>query len=155
MESTKIIVREFAECDGELVKAFFNQMSGETRAFFDRNRGNFLNAMKFFEGQDINTIRWMAVENDRMIGYVFLWETDKSIPWLGIAVAEDSMGKNLGRLLLQKASEYCLSHGKGGVFLTTHIANLRAQSLYEKFGYERLGIHNCGEILYALRFSEK
>jgi len=42
--------------------------------------------------------------------------------------------------------------GKGGILLTTHIANLRGQGLYEGCGYEYLGVHTSGERLYLKRF---
>ena len=94
----------------------------------------------------------MALDGDRMAGYLFLWDLNKSVPWLGIAVAEAYKGKHLGRILMQTAKEYAMAQGKGGILLTTHVANLRGQGLYERSGYERLGIHTSGEILYLLRF---
>lgn len=145
-------IRKFEMEDRILVEQFFNQMGGETRAFFNRARWNEKDALGFFEGKDRNVVRWMALDGETMVGYVFVWGLDKKVPWLGIAVAEDYKGKRLGQKLLQTAYEYALAEGKGGILLTTHVANLRAQALYERCGYERLGMHASGEILYILRF---
>jgi len=147
-----VTIREFEAPDKERVQVFFHQMGGETRAFFDRGNGNQRGALGFFEGTDKNVVRWLAIDQERMVGYVFLFELDYDVPWLGIAVAEDFKGRHLGRRLMQTAHEYARTHHKGGVLLTTHVANIRGQGLYERLGYERLGMHSTGEVLYLLRF---
>lgn len=154
MDFNALQIRTFELNDYALVKSFFSQMSGETRAFFDRGSGNSSNALGFFESKDQNVIRWMALDKGCMVGYVFLWDLDKGVPWLGIAVAEDYKGKHLGRRLMKTAHDYALSQGKGGILLTTHVANIRGQGLYERCGYERQGMHTNGEVLYLLRFSK-
>lgn len=148
-------IREFDRTtDFERVKQFFSQMGGESRAFFNRGGGNENNALRFFEIDkcDPNTVYFMALDGDRMAGYLFLWDMDKSIIWLGIAVAEDWKGRHLGRDLMAYAEDYAKAHGKGGILLTTHTANLRGQGLYEHAGYERLGMHISGEFLYLKSF---
>ena len=147
-----IIIRPFNSEDRALVSAFFDQMGGETRAFFNRGDGNRRTAMKFFEGGQDNTARFLAEACGRMVGYVFLWDMDRSVPWLGIAVAEDWKGRHLGRRLLEHAHAYARAHGKGGVLLTTGFANVRGQGLYERMGYEHIGTHTIGEKLYIRRF---
>lgn len=148
----QIIIRPFRADDRDLVVAFFDQMSGETRGFFDRGHGNRTVALKFFDGDSSSTDRFMAVADGRMVGYVFLFDMDTSVPWLGIAVAEDLKGKHLGRRLIDHAHNHARQSGKGGVMLTTSFGNVRGQSLYERMGYERLGIHTSSEILYIYRF---
>ncbi len=152
MDVNTLVIRQFKTSDRHLVEAFFDQMGGETRAFFDRAGGNRNGALGFFEGKDRNTLRWLALEGDRVVGYLFLWDVDKGVPWLGICVAEDYKGKRLGRRLMQTAREYAEDAGKGGILLTTHVSNLRGQGLYGRCGYERLGMHTDGEVLYLLRF---
>ena len=147
-------IRPFHPDDLERVQAFFAQMGGESRAFFNRGSWNEKKALRFFsESDDIQ--RFMAVDGDRMVGYLFLWDWDKSVPWLGIAVAEDWKGRHLGRKLMRHARDHAILHGKGCILLTTHIANLRGQGLYERCGYQRLGMHESGEVLYLLRFDAK
>lgn len=73
-------IRQFYNDDRSLVEDFFSNMGGESRALFDRNSGNRNSALCFFEGKDKNVIRWMMLDDDKMIGYVFLWDLDKSIP---------------------------------------------------------------------------
>lgn len=148
----QISIRPFCEDDRSLVVDFFDQMSGETRGFFDRGHGNRMTALKYFDGDKSSTDRFMAVVDGRMVGYVFLWDMDTGVPWLGIAVAEHLKGKHLGRRLIEHAHNHARQCGKGGVMLTTSFGNVRGQSLYERMGYERLGIHISSEILYVYRF---
>lgn len=151
-------IRPFEKSDAPLVQAFFDGMGGESRAFFNRGHGNERWAMSFFSDDpaDIERnryiLRWMALEDGEMIGYVFLWELDKAVPWLGIAVSDRLKGRGLGKTLLAHARAYAEGEGKGGILLTTHTANLRGQSLYEGQEYQRMGMHTSGEILYLLRF---
>ena len=147
-----ILIREFTMDDRAKVEAFFDQMGGETRAFFDRGGGNRSTALKFFDGTAHNTVYFLAEQSGEMVGYLFLWDMDRSVIWLGIAVREGFKGKGLGRKLMNYSIEYARSQSKGGILLTTHIANMRGQALYEGVGFERLGVHVSGEILYLIRF---
>ena len=42
---------------------------------------------------------------------------------------------------------------KGGILLTTHMANVRAQALYTRCGFEQRGVHGqSNELLFLKRF---
>lgn len=140
--------------DRDMMVQFFDQMGPEARVLFNRNNGNRNWAMQYFEGTDkLAMRRWVADDNGRMAGYVFLWDVDTMIPWLGIAVAEYMRGQHFGEKLIRTAEQWCREQGKGGIMLTTHMANVRAQALYERCGFERLGVHSASnELLYLLRF---
>lgn len=147
-------IRLFQQDDKDRVQSFFNRMGGESRSFFNRGHGNENWAMEYFSGQERNPniLRWMMTDGSKMLGYVFLWDTNTSIPWLGIAVAEEEKGKGLGKQLMRHALDWAKKNGKGGVLLTTHVSNLRGQGLYEGQGFERMGMHTSGEVLYLHRF---
>jgi GNAT superfamily N-acetyltransferase len=106
-------IRQFRADDLGRVNAFFDLMGGESRAFFNRCDGNRRGALRFFDGDDSNSIRWMMLDGDKMIGYVFLWDTGKSVVWLGIALADGYKGKGLGAILLSHAKEWAVENGKG------------------------------------------
>lgn len=153
LNSVDVTIRPFRQGDQEMVQAFFDQMGPETRGFFNRNHGNERGALAFFnEGPSAEVERFLAERDGKMIGYVFLFGNEYKVPWLGIAVSEDAKGCHLGTRLIEYAKEFALAHGKGGILLTTHQANLRGQVLYEKCGFERLGNHPSGEVLYFLNF---
>lgn len=148
------VIRLLCQEDKEKFTAFFDQMGPDARLFFNRHNGNQDWAMRFFTGTETQDIlRWVAVDGEEIVGYVFLWDINTSIPWLGIAVAERMRGQHFGEKLITYAKEWAIAHNKGGILLTTHLANLRAQTLYERCGFQRMGIDNTNlELLYLLRF---
>lgn len=152
----KIVIREFCSCqeDKKLVNDFFDNMGFDSKMFFNRGDGNRQNALKFFDGTLKNHTCWMAVQNGKMVGYVFLWDVDKGVVWFGIAVSDELKGKGLGRKLAETAIDYAKDNGKGGVMLTTHCANFRGQALYEKCGFKKIGTDPSGEYLYLLNFDK-
>jgi len=144
--------------DFERVKNFFAQMGGETRGFFNQGGGNERFALGFFDESPPekygNSALFMALDDDKMAGYVFLRDLDKGVLWLGIAVAEDWKGRHLGRDLMRHAETYARERGKGGIMLTTSQANIRGQSLYRRCGYEYIGVHMGGELLFLRNFGD-
>ena len=151
-----ITMRPIVPGDEEKINEFFSVMGPESTAFFNRNRGNQRAALDFCQKQDTNyRLYWMAELDGKMAGYVFLWDCNTSLPWLGIAVREDLKGRHLGRRLIAYAQDYARDEGKGGLQLTTSLANIRGQVLYETMGFKRMGIHPSGEWFYLFRFEDK
>lgn len=153
-------IRPVTLADREMTVAFFDQMGGESRSFFNRADGNRNAMLNCFDTLNLNRRNFIAVETmpdgtERIAGLVFLWALNTKTPWLGIAVAEDWKGKHLGRELIAYAREYCLQHEKCGIFLTTHMANLRGQGLYTRCGFQHLGTEKSGELLFFMPFADK
>lgn len=136
--------------DLALLEAFFDQMGSETRAFFNHGDWNrrFMRETMAGTSNEIS-IHWFALEAGKVAGYVFLTFAETGIPWLGIAIAEDMKGRHLGRKMISIAQDWAKENGKGGIILTTHVANIRGQRLYENCGFKRLGMHTSGEVLYC------
>jgi len=160
-EINEHVIRGFKIGDRELVLEFFNQMGGESRAFFNRGEGNQRDALSFFDknGDEPDRARFLSSVTDDngqeiMTGYVFAWDMQTCVPILGIAVREEYKGKGLGRLLMQYLIDYLKDNNYGGVMLTTSLANIRGQSLYTRMGFEHIGTHTSGEMLYILRFKK-
>jgi RimJ/RimL family protein N-acetyltransferase len=148
-------IRQVTAADRGRIEAFFAQMGEESASFFNVDRGNEKTALDFTDGKLPEHLYFMAVDeaDPTPAGIAFLWDKSKRVPWFGIAVAEKYKGKHLGRRLIAAVRDYCEERGCGGILLTTHKNNLRAQRLYEHCGFERLGVHTSGELLYLLRFS--
>ena len=152
-----ITIRPIVPGDEDMINEFFAVMGPESTAFFNRGRGNQNGTLKFCREQNTDRrIYWMAEDEEgKMAGLVFLWDLHTGIPWLGIAVREDLKGRHLGRKLIAFAQDYAAANGKGGIQLTTHLANLRGQVLYETMGFKRMGMHGeSGEWYYLFRFGE-
>ncbi|MBQ8578285.1 MAG: GNAT family N-acetyltransferase [Clostridia bacterium] len=156
----EIEIRQMTQDDRPMVEAFFAQMGEESASFFNRGRGNERRTLSWFDGGKPDHIFWVAIaENDagekEIAGYVFIWDKDSKIPWLGIAVAEAWKGRHLGRRLIAAVREHCEENGCGGILLTTAQNNFRGQGLYERCGFEKLGVYRDGEFLYLLRFDNR
>ena len=151
-----INIRLIKPGDEDMINEFFSVMGPESRAFVNRRGGNQKFTLKYCKEQPENQRFWMAEADGVMVGLVFLWDLDTSIPWLGIAVRENMKGKQLGRRLIAHAQDYARADGKGGIQLTTHCANLRGQVLYEAMGFTRIGVHGAsGEFYYLFRYTDE
>ena len=152
----KLPIRIIDSGDRALIEAFFAQMGEESTTFFNVNRGNEKTALAYADGKLPRHLYFMAIDEktNTPAGLAFIWDKNTLVPWFGIAIAEEYKGRNLGRRLIAFVRAYCEEHGCGGILLTTAKNNLRGQRLYEHCGFERLGVHENGELLYLLRFEK-
>ena len=150
------IFRALTEKDIALVNEFFDSMGGESRALYNRTDYQRTWALKYCQRQNDPARRyWMAEKDGQMLGFVFLADWNTTIPMLGIGVRDDLKGMHLGSRLMDLAIEEVKKAGKGGIRLTTHIANLRGQMLYEKKGFRCMGQYTNGlEVFYLLWFED-
>ena len=151
-----IVIRPLVPEDRGIIDAFYVQMSAETRALFNPKNHNRRRTHRYLDGKIPNAEEFIAViRHDRtetVAGYCFLWDCNLAIPWLGIAVSEQWKGKGLGQHLISFLIDHVKEAGGGGILLTTHVTNTRAQALYEKMGFTFIGVHTSGEMLFLLRF---
>lgn len=149
----RISVRPMGQGDEALIGEFFDRMGEESRALFNRRDYNRRGVLKYCAKPDPTRRYYMAELDGAMAGYVFFLDWNTSIPALGIAVREDLWGRGLGRMLMEYAQKLAFDEGKGGIQLTTHVANLRAQTLYESVGFSCMGsCKNGTELFYLFRY---
>ena len=149
----EIKMRQIGEGDEALIAEFFAVMGAESRALFNRRGYNERGVLKYCARPDATRKYWMAELDGKMAGYVFFLDFHTSIPELGVAVRSDLQGNGLGRHLVEFAINTAAECGKGGIQLTTHVANLRAQTLYEALGFVCMGACKNGcELFYLYRF---
>ncbi len=151
-----IVLRPMEAGDVGIVNEFFDAMGGESRALYNRTDYQRKWALKYCNEQDPTRRYWVAELDGKMAGFVFLFDWNTTIPMLGIGVRDDLKGVHLGGRLMDYAIEAVKSAGKGGIRLTTHIANLRGQMLYEKKGFKCMGqANNPLEVFYLLWFKDE
>ena len=153
-ESKKgISLRPFDTGDAYLINEFFDSMGGESRAFFNRREYNRKGALKYCKSEDPTRKYWLFLHDGKMGGYVFFLDWNTGIPTLGLAIRDELRGKHIGRELVEFAKNVAREAGKGGIQLTTHLANVRAQALYEATGFNCIGVCKGGtEFFYLCRF---
>ena len=149
----QVNIRELTEDDVSLIENFFDCMGKESCAVFNRRDYNRRGALRACKTPDATRRYWIAEWEGVMVGYVFFLDWNTTIPALGIAVRDECQGRGLGRRLMEFAKDAVKDAGKGGIQLTTHVANLRAQVLYESVGFTCMGsCKNGTELSYLLRF---
>ena len=135
------------------VNSFFDKMGGESRAFFDRRGYNRKRAVDFCLGKAPYSRYFGAFLGDKLSGLVFLLDSDTGIPEIGVALRDELRGQGLGHELVRFGIERARELGAGGLYLTTHVANVRAQALYESEGFRPVGTAKDGtELAYLLKF---
>ena len=148
-----LTVREFTSDYVEAISIFFDRMGPESRSVFNRRDYNRRGILKFASRPDHTRKYYLALLDGEVAGYFFFLDNDSSIPELGLAVRDDLSGRGIGTHLVSLAKEMALAAGKGGIQLTTHVANLRAQTLYESAGFVNKGLCKNGtELFYLLNF---
>ena len=154
---------DYLNCDGVIIRPFegavdnfFSSLSPESIALFDRCGHNKKKALSFIDTPARNKAYFLAELDGEMLGYVFFFDNEKKVPGVGLVVADKAQGMHLGTRLMKYAIDYAKNIGKGGIYLTTGVCNLRAQMLYEKSGFEFMGQYKNGkEYFYLLRFDEE
>jgi ribosomal-protein-alanine N-acetyltransferase len=98
--------------------------------------GHLLNALKglLYPNKD------PVVPDNSLLGFVGLWFMAGEAHITAIAVEEESRGKGLGELLLIGSIELAMSQQAREMSLEARVSNYVAQSLYEKYGFEKVGI---------------
>ena len=151
-----LLFREMRPGDRAGMEAFYKGLSERSAAFFNVEHGNERRTMDFFGPAPRPNHRYFVAESGGEIaGHLFIWDTDTKIPWLGICVADAFQGKGVGTYMLSSLFGLLQKEGYGGLLLRTAARNTAAQRLYEKCGFERLGTHPSGEILYLKRFAKE
>ena len=152
----KLTVREVIPSDTDLIKDFFAAMGAESRALFNRRGFNERGILKYLSRPDATRKYFLALIDGKMAGYFFFLDFETSIPEMGIAVRDDLHGMGLGTHLVALAKKTAINEKKGGLQLTTHVANLRAQTLYESAGFVNRGrCKNGSELFYLWSYRKK
>jgi ribosomal-protein-alanine N-acetyltransferase len=82
----------------------------------------------------------VALDGDRVVGYAGLCAYPDEAFVQTIAVAADAQGAGLGARLLQALLDEAARRRKTTVSLEVRADNGRAQRLYERFGFRRIGV---------------
>lgn len=140
--------------DREQISKFFSLMGEESSGFFNVDHGNEIRVNEFFENGKKDHLFYVFELDGEIIGLTFLWDIDRTVPKMGIAVRDDVKGQGVGGRFLDSLLSNMRRDGYAGVILTTAVNNLRAQRLYQSRGYERLGIAENDEFIYIKRFEK-
>ena len=97
-------------------------------------RGNFEDSLRAgYEAQ-------MLLDGDAVVGYFVAMKGVDEVHLLNITVAPESQGRGLGRLLLEALCLWSRQQGAQWLWLEVRVSNQRAQLVYERHGFRRVGM---------------
>ncbi len=103
------------------------------------SRGMFWSELAHSRGAQATRRYVVAEENGRIVGYAGLVASGDQADIQTIAVARDHWGTGLGARLLTELLRAASAFECSEVMLECRVDNVRAQRLYERFGFEPIG----------------
>ncbi|MEV1077807.1 ribosomal protein S18-alanine N-acetyltransferase [Streptomyces sp. NPDC050211] len=103
------------------------------------SRGMFWSELAHARGPAATKRYVVAVDEDRLVGYAGLAASGDLADIQTIAVTRDHWGTGLGGLLLTELLRAATAFECAEVMLECRIDNVRAQKLYERYGFEAIG----------------
>ncbi|MEV6593301.1 ribosomal protein S18-alanine N-acetyltransferase [Streptomyces acidicola] len=111
------------------------------------SRGMFWSELAHARGPEATRRYVVAVQGDRLVGYAGLAAGAGSDSGSGattadvqtVAVARDQWGTGLGARLMAELLRAATSFDCAEIMLECRVDNVRAQKLYERFGFEAIG----------------
>jgi ribosomal-protein-alanine N-acetyltransferase len=82
----------------------------------------------------------VAKENDEIVGFAGIWISPIDVEITNIVTKKDERKKGIGSLLLEKLIEMAKQTEKDNISLEVNENNIAAGCLYEKYGFEVVGI---------------
>lgn len=81
----------------------------------------------------------LLVAGESIIGYYVAMKGVDEVHLLNITVAPAYQGQGWGRIMLDALSLWSRSQGAQWLWLEVRVGNVRAQQVYERYGYRRVG----------------
>ncbi len=135
-----IHIRLLSEIDLLALQTFNKNLSEKTRSQFLPHNYEERIVLKFIDRNKKNIDRiYVALSEDVIIGYFFLWDFIKPFPVLGIGISDSFQGQGLGKKMMGVLIEDAKANGNNGILLTTVLTNESAYQLYLKMGFKYLG----------------
>ncbi|MDG9708290.1 ribosomal protein S18-alanine N-acetyltransferase [Streptomyces sp. DH10] len=103
------------------------------------SRGMFWSELAHARGPEASRKYLVAEEGERIVGYAGVASSGEQADIQTIAVTRDYWGTGLGGRLLSELLRAATAFECAEVMLECRVDNIRAQKLYERFGFEAIG----------------
>ncbi|MEU7055207.1 ribosomal protein S18-alanine N-acetyltransferase [Streptomyces sp. NPDC046197] len=104
------------------------------------SRGMFWSELAHSRGPEATRRYVVAEEGDRIVGYAGLVASGEQADVQTLSVARDRWGSGLGPQLLTELLRAATAFECAEVMLECRVDNARAQKLYERFGFQPIGL---------------
>lgn len=137
-----ITIREFQEQDGQEVSfvqftSFKSYLKDLMEIDEPRPAEYWVNAMKYLKTEDYENITFVAVDNDKVVGFISITSALKRR--LGtlqrIGVTPDCNGKGIGKMLFEAADQFWRQRNMRKVATCVSSINPGALKFYQKCGF--------------------
>lgn len=136
----EISYRLLQKGDEDALRNFHENLSERSKTLFTPHAyDNDTIAKAVARVENGNDLCYVAVAEDKIVAYFFLWWYDTEFPVLGIGIIDDYHGQGLGRQIMELLVEKAKEANCSAVELTTNLDNHGAFALYEKIGFICLG----------------
>ena len=82
----------------------------------------------------------VALNKEVVVGYIGIWNIAGEGEIIDVAVDTDFQRCGIGSMLIEKMVEYCQENYVSVLHLEVRVGNIPAISLYEKFGFKKVGM---------------
>ncbi|MEN8229744.1 MAG: GNAT family N-acetyltransferase [Bacteroidota bacterium] len=135
-----ILIRILSDIDVSALQAFNEKLSEQTRSQFLPHQYNEKTILQYCERNRRGVDRiYVAILQNCIIGYFFLWDFKRPFPVLGIGISDTFQGQGLGKEMMNILVEDAKTAGSKGIILTTVLSNEKAFQLYLRMGFQYLG----------------
>lgn len=133
---SSITIRTYKPGEPSLVVHFYYKLFEQQFDFLPNVENYFLHAMtELFDHPDGNEL-WIAEENGKIVGSVCIVGKDDGNAQLRLFGTDPSLqGKGVGKMLMQKAMDFCKEKNYSHVILWTIDICKAARHLYSNFGF--------------------
>ena len=85
-------------------------------------------------------VKYVLEENNMILGFLDFWITFDSATIAQIAIRKTYQGRHLANLLMQEMIDDCFAKKVANIALEVRVSNLKAISLYTKYGFKKIVI---------------
>lgn len=143
---TEPVLRPLAVTDALALQAFYNGTSTQVRHWFCPLgwNGSLQHCRQICE-QSARGERYDLVLDDGrgIVGWAFLVKLEQPLAHVGIGLSDAYCGRGLGKRLMEPLVDWARARGYEGLELIVVRENLRAQRLYERYGFTVTGSYTA------------
>ncbi len=89
------------------------------------------------------TVFLVACDKENIVGYIGLISAADEADITNVSVSKNARRRGIGNALVEKAVEEAVKLGVKKIFLEVRKSNIAAISLYEKIGFEQIGVRKA------------
>lgn len=83
---------------------------------------------------------WVTLHRGKRVGYIDFWVVKDEMELVSVAVSPKYKRRGVGEFMMRRMCRFAEQHRAQFIYLDVRQSNLAAQRLYEKFGFNKVGV---------------